>query len=49
MPFVLGGTSLLIVVGVGLELSSQLEAYLLESNYAGFLTSGSRIKSRAAR
>ena len=44
-----GGTSLLIVVGVGLELSSQLEAYLLESNYAGFLTSGSRIKSRAAR
>lgn len=49
MPFVLGGTSLLIVVGVGLELSSQLEAYLLESNYAGFLSSGSRIKSRAAR
>lgn len=49
MPFVLGGTSLLIVVGVGLELSSQLEAYLLESNYAGFLSSGSRIKSRASR
>lgn len=49
MPFVLGGTSLLIVVGVGLELSSQLEAYLLESNYAGFLASGSRIKSRVSR
>lgn len=49
MPFVLGGTSLLIVVGVGLELSSQLEAYLLESNYAGFLASGNRIKSRAQR
>ncbi len=49
MPFVLGGTSLLIVVGVALDLSSQLEAYLLESNYAGFLASGSRIKSRAAR
>ena len=49
MPFILGGTSLLIVVGVGLELSSQLEAYLLESNYAGFLTSGTRMRSRAAR
>lgn len=49
MPFVLGGTSLLIVVGVALEISSQLEAYLLESNYAGFLTSGNRVRARAAR
>jgi preprotein translocase subunit SecY len=45
MPFVLGGTSLLIVVGVALELSSQIESYLLEHNYAGFLSSGRRMKS----
>ena len=44
MPFQLGGTALLIVVGVGLETSSQIESYLIERNYEGFLTSG-RIKS----
>ena len=49
VPFVLGGTSLLIVVGVGLELSSQIEAYLLEHNYAGFLTSGNRMRSKVSR
>ena len=40
MPFYLGGTSLLIVVGVALEFSSQIEAYLIEHRYEGFLTSG---------
>ena len=49
MPFILAGTSLLIVVGVGLELSSQLEAYLLESNYAGFLSSRNRVKAKFTR
>ncbi len=44
MPFYLGGTALLIVVGVGLETSSQIESYLIERNYEGFLTSG-RMKS----
>ncbi len=48
MPFYLGGTSLLILVGVGLETSSQIESYLLEHNYEGFLSSG-RMKSRGAR
>jgi len=48
MPFYLGGTSLLILVGVGLEISSQIEAYLLEHNYEGFLSTG-RMKSRSAR
>lgn len=48
MPFFLGGTSLLIVVGVGLETSSQLEAYLLEHNYEGFLVSG-KMKPRGLR
>ncbi len=48
MPFFLGGTSLLIVVGVGLETASQLEAYLIEHNYEGFLVSG-KIKARGIR
>lgn len=45
MPFYLGGTSLLIVVGVALEFSAQIEAYLIEHRYEGFLVSG-RLKSR---
>lgn len=40
MPFVLQGTSLLITVGVALELSSQIESYLIEHNYGTFLTTG---------
>lgn len=40
VPFIMGGTSLLIVVGVALETSSQIEAYLIEHNYEGFLTTG---------
>ncbi len=47
MPFYLGGTSLLIVVGVALETSAQIESYLIEHNYGSFLKTG-RIKSRAA-
>jgi preprotein translocase subunit SecY len=45
MPFYLSGTSLLIVVGTGLEFSTQLESYLIEHRYEGFLTSG-RMRSR---
>lgn len=48
MPFYLGGTALLIVVGVGLETSSQIESYLIEHSYEGFLSSG-RMKSRGGR
>lgn len=47
MPFYLTGTSLLIVVGVALELSSQIESYLIEHRYEGFLTSG-KIRSRTS-
>lgn len=46
MPFILSGTSLLIVVGVALETSAQIESYLIEHRYEGFLTTG-RLKSRA--
>ncbi len=48
MPFYLSGTSLLIVVGVALETSAQIESYLIEHRYEGFLSSG-RLKSRALR
>lgn len=49
MPFYLSGTGLLIIVGVGLELASQIEAYLIEHRYEGFLTSGTRLKGRGVR
>ncbi|MGB8468212.1 MAG: preprotein translocase subunit SecY [Candidatus Babeliales bacterium] len=44
----LSGTSLLIVVGVALETFAQIESYLIENRYEGFLTTG-RLKARAAR
>lgn len=44
MPFYLSGTSLLIVVGVALEFSSQVESYLIDRQYGGFLRAG-RVKS----
>ncbi|MDH4121265.1 MAG: preprotein translocase subunit SecY [Deltaproteobacteria bacterium] len=37
VPFYFGGTALLIVVGVGLDTVRQMEAFLLNSNYDGFL------------
>lgn len=49
MPFYLSGTGLLIVVGVTLEIASQIEAYLIEHRYEGFLASGNRLKGRGAR
>lgn len=45
MPFMFSGTGLLIVIGVALETSSQVESYLIEHRYEGFLTQG-RMKSR---
>ena len=48
MPFILQGTSLLIMVGVGMDTVAQLESYLIEHNYEGFLSSG-RLKQRGAR
>lgn len=48
MPFYLGGTSLLIVVGVALETAAQMESYLIEHRYEGFLSQGT-FKTRIAR
>ena len=35
--FIFGGTSLLIIVGVGLDTVKQIEAQLQQRNYEGFL------------
>lgn len=42
---IMSGTALLIAVGVALETASQIESYLIEHSYEGFLSSG-RIKTR---
>lgn len=48
IPFEETGTSMLIVIGVALELANQIEAYLIERRYEGFLRNG-RTKNRATR
>jgi preprotein translocase subunit SecY len=47
IPFYLSGTALLIVVGVALDTAAQIESYLIEHRYEGFLSSG-RLKARGA-
>jgi len=42
VPFFFGGTALLIVVGVGLDTVRQIEAFLLNRNYDGFMRKGKR-------
>ncbi len=48
VPFYFGGTSLLIVVGVAIDTTAQIESHLLSRNYEGFLKRGG-IKSRSGR
>jgi preprotein translocase subunit SecY len=48
MSFYIGGTSVLIVVGVALDTLRQLEAQLHTQNYEGFLKKG-RIRGRTAQ
>ncbi len=43
-----GGTSLLILVGVVLDVMKQLETHLLQANYDGFLRKG-RVRGRSER
>jgi len=45
VPFYFGGTSLLIVVGVGLDTASQIESHLISRSYEGFMR-GASIKGR---
>jgi preprotein translocase subunit SecY len=46
--FYFGGTSLLILVGVAMDLVSQIEAQLIMRNYEGFAGPGGRIRGRRA-
>ena len=43
--FYFGGTSLLIVIGVGLDTAQQIESHMLTRNYEGFMKKG-RLKGR---
>lgn len=45
VPFYFGGTSILIVIGVGMEVIAKIEAHLVTHNYDGFLKKG-RIEGR---
>jgi preprotein translocase subunit SecY len=45
IPFYFGGTSLLIVVGVGLDTAAQIEAHLISRSYEGFMK-GVTLKGR---
>lgn len=45
IPFYFGGTSLLIVVGVAMDTSNQIESHLLTRHYEGFMRKG-LIKAR---
>ena len=48
VPFQFGGTGLLIVVGVALDVVQQMEAHLISRNYDGFAgPRGPRIRGRA--
>jgi preprotein translocase subunit SecY len=47
-PVFFSGVSLLIVIGVGLDTSAQIESHLIERRYEGFLSSG-RLKGRLNR
>ena len=47
VPFYFGGTSVLILVGVGLDTMAQIETFLLSRNYEGFMKH-TRLKGRTA-
>ncbi|MBD3231535.1 preprotein translocase subunit SecY [Candidatus Dependentiae bacterium] len=47
-PVMFSGISLLIVIGVAMDTSSQIESHLIERRYEGFLSTG-RLKNRLGR
>jgi preprotein translocase subunit SecY len=40
VPFYFGGTALLIVVGVAMDTTNQIESHLLTRHYEGFMKKG---------
>ncbi|MGK5090720.1 preprotein translocase subunit SecY [Deltaproteobacteria bacterium TL4] len=49
IPFSFGGTALLIVVGVGLDTVKQVESFLLNKNYDGFMSKSKRRRRASTR
>ncbi|MDD5306326.1 MAG: preprotein translocase subunit SecY [Deltaproteobacteria bacterium] len=50
VPFYLGGTGLMIVVGVALDTAQQIESHLITRHYDGFTgPKGARVRGRRAR
>jgi len=49
IQFYFGGTALLIVVGVALDLVGQIESHLLARHYDGFLDKGKKLGGRGRR
>lgn len=45
VPFYFGGTSLLILVGVALDTTQQIQSYMINQKYEGFLK-GAKVRSR---
>ncbi len=45
---ILGGTGMLIVVGVSLDLMQKIESYLLMQHYGGFMGDGKAMRGRRA-
>jgi preprotein translocase subunit SecY len=48
VPFIFGGTALLIVVGVAMDTVGQVEAHLVAHNYDSFVQ-GARLRGRGGR
>lgn len=46
VPFSFGGTSLLILVGVAIDTNTQIETFLLNQNYDGFIQKSKKRKRR---
>lgn len=46
VPFYLGGTSLMIVVGVALDTAQQIESHLINRHYEGISSGGPKIRGR---
>lgn len=46
VPFYFGGTSLLILVGVAMDFTQQVQAHLLSAKYESFMRGSTKMKSR---
>ena len=47
IPFYFGGTSVLILVGVGIDIVRQIQVFMLNRNYEGFMR-GARVRGRGS-